>query len=102
MPADLPIKKLPKKVAIRGVSSNLYYSDEYVIATFYLQGKTGVAALTREIHLVDDLQANILIGADILTPEKIKLDYESQRIIIGSCQNLAVPFNSHARKDSNL
>ena len=44
----------------------------------------------------------MLIGADILTPEKMKLDYESQRIIIGSCQNLAVPFNSHARKDSNL
>ena len=36
VPADLPIKKLPKKVAIRGVGSNLYYSDEYVIATFYL------------------------------------------------------------------
>ena len=36
VPANLPIKKLLKKVAIRGISSNLYYLDEYVIATFYL------------------------------------------------------------------
>ena len=36
VPADLPIKKLLKKVAIQGIGSNLHYSDEYVIATFYL------------------------------------------------------------------
>ena len=36
VPTDLPIKKLLKKIAIRGISSNLHYSDEYVIATFYL------------------------------------------------------------------
>ena len=107
IPEGTEIKKLPKQIPIRGVGAQIHRTDEFAVLTFYLKGKDlkdqeAVAAITREIHIVDDLQANLLIGADILTPEGMTLDYQRQQITIGSCEDLKVAFNSYSRQEPNL
>lgn len=107
IPEGTEIKKLPKQIPIRGVGAQIHRTDEFAVLTMYFKGRDlknqeAVAAITREIHIVDDLQANLLIGADTLTPEGMTLDYQRQQITIGSCKDLKVAFNLYSRQEPNL
>lgn len=101
LPEGAQIQKLPKMVPIRGIGAQIHRTDKYVPITFYLKGEGATAAINRELHVVEDLRANMLIGSDILTPEGMILDYQKQQITVGNCEDLKVPFNSYARTDPN-
>ena len=100
------IKHMGSKVRIRGIGSQIHLSDEFIVLTFYLRGKLNgqqaAAAITRELHVVDELKANMLIGNDIITPEGMCLDFSKQQLLIGSCQNIRVPFSTVARQDPHV
>lgn len=49
-----------------------------------------MAKIVREVHLVDDLKANMLIGNDLIGPEGITIDVASKSAYISSC-GLTVP-----------
>ena len=49
------------------------------------KGKSILIKLTRDIHFVDDLKANLLIGMDILGPEGIVIDFPRESIIVTRC-----------------
>lgn len=106
IPAVIEIKKMAAKVPIRGLGSKIHHSDEYAVLTFYMEGvlpddkgTRAFAQITREVHIVDDLKAGILIGADILTPERMIIDFATQSIKIGSCRGMTVPMDSRARSE---
>ena len=73
------VKRIPTRILIRSIIIELYYSNKYVVITFYLEGtikgKTIFTKITREIYVIDDLKAGILIGVDILTLEYIVIDF---------------------------
>lgn len=100
--SSVTIKKLPSTIPIRGLGNRIQHSDEFAVFTFYFKGQNAVAAITRELHIVDDLRARVLIGTDILTPERIDLKFSVQQMVIGSCENLAIPFSSHSRQQPNI
>ena len=57
---------------------------------FYLPGTTnnGIKAIDcirREIHLVNNLRAKMLISNDIISPEQIIIDIANKSARIGSC-----------------
>ena len=103
MPSQTEVKRIPTKIPIRGIGSDLHYSDEYAVVTFYLEGTLSgssdvtFARITREVHLVDDLKAGMLMGADILTPEHMAMDFSKQTLVVGSCKSLIVPISTRAR-----
>ena len=102
IPGTAQLKKMAAKVPIRGLGSKIHYSDEYAVITFYMEGvlpdgARAFAQITREIHVVDDLKAGMLIGSDILTPERMAIDFATQSIKIGSCRGMTVPMDSRAR-----
>ena len=104
IPASAEVKKMAAKIPIRGLGSKIHHSDEYAILTFYMEGvlpdsTRAFAQITREIHVVDDLKAGMLIGADILTPERMVIDFATQSIKIGSCRDMTVPMDSRARSE---
>ena len=104
VPKDTEVKKMATKIPIRGLGSKIHHSDEFAILTFYMEGvlpdgTRAFAQITREIHIVDDLKAGLLIGADILTPERMVIDFATQNIRIGSCRDLVVPMDSRARSE---
>ena len=68
----LEIKKMASLIPIRGVGNKITYSDEYAIVTIYFNGLINsvirTTYLTMEVHIVDDLKANILIGTNTIAP----------------------------------
>ena len=104
VPPTTELKKMATKIPIRGLGTKIHHSDEYAVLTFFMEGvlpdgTRAFARITREIHIVDDLKAGMLIGADILTPERMVIDFATQSIKIGSCRDMTVPMDSRARSE---
>ena len=96
------VKKITTKISIRDLESKIHHFDEYAVYIFYIKDvlfdNTRIfAQITREIHIVDDLKADMLIEADILTPKRMIIDFVTQFIKIGNCRDIVVPMNSCAR-----
>lgn len=77
---------------VRGIGNAMVTSTEHLPLTFKVpgtvNGKPAVACFTRMVNIVDGLKAKMLIGNDILCPERITLNMGQELMIIGSCQNL--------------
>ena len=56
--------------------------------------------ITREIHIIDNLKANILIDSNILISKRIIINFDIQLIIIKSYRSITISINSRARLDS--
>lgn len=75
---------------VRDLNTHNHESNEYAIVDFYLNDVNKQKNLARahfrcEIHLIDDLKANVLIENDILDFEKIIIDSLTKTISINSC-----------------
>ena len=91
---NMEIKKMASPMKVRGLGSSSHSAEDYVDLDIYFptnHGKTAV--IHREIHIVDDLKANILIGTDILVPERIDVLLSQRKAIIGSCENVELDIN---------
>ncbi|TAQ84474.1 hypothetical protein B7494_g7190 [Chlorociboria aeruginascens] len=88
---DVKIRTMATPIMVRGISNLKHPTSKYVIIPFYLQGNDSYACITREIHLVNDLQAKMLIGVDILAPEGIDICISTRTATISHCGNLEVP-----------
>ena len=98
------IKKITIKIPIRGLGSKVHHSDEFAILTFYMEGvlpddTCAFTQITRKIHIIDNLKVGILIGADILTPERMIINFAIQNIRISSCRDIVVSMDSRARSE---
>ncbi|TAQ86585.1 hypothetical protein B7494_g5085 [Chlorociboria aeruginascens] len=88
---SIKIRKMAAPIMVRGISDLKHPTSEYVILTFYIHGHNAYASITREIHLVDNLQAKMLIGVDILGPEEIDISISKQSATIGACEGMEIP-----------
>ena len=105
IPVTAEVKKITVKISIRGLRFKIHHFDEYAIHIFYIKDvlfdNTRVfAQITREIHIVDDLKANMLIEADILTSKRIIINFITQFIKIDSYRDIVVSMNSRIRFES--
>lgn len=85
------ISKMASPLRVRGVGSSQHETSEYLVTPCYFPGidKHGnevLACARREIHIVDGLRANMLIGNDFIGPEGISIDIANQKAYIGSCK----------------
>lgn len=75
-------------------------TDQYAIATILLlrtsEEKPARAKIIKEIHLVDGLKANMLIGNDILGLEQISIMIPTKTAHIGNCY-VTVPIDIKTR-----
>lgn len=100
---DIEIKQMASSIPIRGVGSNVHQTSQFAIFPLFLPGThkiigKKVTALTalREVHIVDNLKAKMLIGMDIIMPEKIDVIVSTSSASIGSCQ-VEMPLEIRAR-----
>jgi len=79
---------------------NQHMMSEYIIATLWILGKDREgpveAVLTCELHIVDKLEANMLVGIDIMTPEKMDILLSEKVLHIGTCR-IDVPIQVQIR-----
>ena len=62
--------------------------------------KLAYAYIEREIHLVDNLAINILLGVDILAPEKARIDFATRCITFSYYDEISVPIDIAPRGQS--
>ena len=106
-PGKMEVRKLASPVPVRGVGGKIVKANEYVVTQLYIDGittdgKPATACVTAEIHLVDDLKANMLIGVNVLKPQKMVLDFEHNTLAIGSCQGIKATIDPVSRAKPHL
>lgn len=85
------IKAMKVLLRVKGIGSGTHLAMDYVHLSFYFpgtidKGQPVLAEIKREIHLVDDLKAKMLIENDILIPEGFLIDLTKREAIISSCK----------------
>ena len=82
------IRTMATPLKVRGLGTHRHESSEYAICDIHLKGekdgKPVTSVLRREIHLVDNLKANMLIGNDIIGSEGIVIDPVKKQAFITS------------------
>ena len=100
------IKKTSSPIPVRGLGNKVHYSSEYFVVDMYFQGVSNdvssTAHIRREIHVVDDLKVNVLVGVDILAAESMLLDFGKKTLSIGSCQDLVTDIDILSKSEPNL
>ena len=72
--SELFVKIITNSVIIRKIEFNKHKTSEYVIILLYFSDENVIVILTsREIYIVDDFKANVLINMNIMILEKIDI-----------------------------
>jgi hypothetical protein len=95
---QLRIINRASSVRVRGIGSQSHVSNSFIVMTMYFPNSDGskLAKITRELHLVEGLGCKLLIGIDIIKPDRITPDVHNETAHIGSC-GLDVPIRIMAR-----
>jgi len=86
----LSSRKSQSPVHIKGLGNEMYLSKESVVLDVFFPDVTNtrLAKITREFHIVQDMDCGLLIGNDIIEPEGIVMDLAKKRMRISSCGNM--------------
>jgi hypothetical protein len=87
----LSSRKSQSPVHIKGVGDEMYLSKESVVLDVFFPDVTNtrLAKITREFHIVQDMDCGLLIGNDIIEPEGIVINLAKKRMQISACDNMA-------------
>lgn len=85
-----------KTTRVKGIGDDWYDSSEYITITLYFRahlpnGSEVLAAVPMSLRIVNGLEANVLIGMDVLGPEGAILNMKTKQMILPRCQNACVP-----------
>ncbi len=86
---------------VRDIKANVHEIQKHVNFSIYLSSKDDFIKLIeihREMHLIENLKANMLIDNDILEFEDIIIDVQKKNVIIQSCENLIIEMKIHQRE----
>ena len=91
---EVEIRRMASPLRVKGLGSAMHDTDEYVLIPMYIpstksDGTRVLCHITREVHLVDNLKAHMLLGNDVIGPERIVLDIARNKAYIGSCDATA-------------
>lgn len=88
---DIEIRKMATPLRVKGIGDKIETSTEYVQLKMWVPGvdketgKPAYAVMERELHIVEALAPNILMGTDIMVPEKSTINLDKKTLFIGSC-----------------
>ena len=81
---------MPVPLKVRGIGASRHESNEFALTALYIpgldrEGSEVYACIKCELHLVEGLKANMLIGNDILCTEGFTINLASASAHILSC-----------------
>ena len=92
------IYDMASPMEVRGIGSASHNASQFVLVSIYLLGRDRkIALIEREVHIVDNLKVNLLVGMDILAPEGILIDLENRLATIRSCESIQLPLTIESR-----
>ena len=82
---ELFVKIMTNLIIVRKIESNKHEISKYVITLFYFLNENVIVMLiSREIYIVNDLKANVLIKINIMISEKIDILIYQAKAEIGN------------------
>jgi len=76
---------------VEGLGGAKFTATHVVLLTIYMKGTDGrYAQLVRPFHLLKKLSVPLLIGNNIMKPEKFDLLYSTNQLRIGACDGVCV------------
>lgn len=89
---ELKIGLSPEPITVRGIGGTPHISREYVTFSLKIPSVDGRCAVLapREFHLVSHLGCGVLVGTDILKPERFIMDLGKCNVLLPHCDNLLV------------
>src|SRR5271170_3890012 len=86
----LSSRKSQSPVHVKGIGDEMYLSKESVVLDVFFPDVTNtrLAKITREFHIVQDMDCGLLIGNDIIEPEGIVINLAKKRMQISACNNM--------------
>src|SRR5271168_1318964 len=99
----LSSRKSQSPVHIKGLGDEMYLSKEPVVLDVFFPDVTNtrLAKITREFHIVQDMDCGFLIGNDIIEPEGIVIDLAKKRMRISACDNMACRLKVRRKRQMN-
>ena len=103
---ECSIHKTNSLISIRDID-DVQKFNEFVLIIMYINDIINnnnkinlsiIVAITRQIHLINDLKIKIFVDNDIITSKKILLNFDRQKIRIDNCRNLHTLFNIKTRQ----
>ena len=91
----IPVRKIPTPMNIRGIGDRRHNASEYIKISLFFFAQEGIAEIHRELYVVEDLTAVALIGIDILSPERIVLDFDKDVTRFNAYEELQIPIGVH-------
>jgi hypothetical protein len=82
-------------VSVRGIDNKAQQTSTYVVLQLFIpaydsNGKSKMAEIRREFHIVSDLRCKLIIGEDVIEPEGFVINSQARKASIKSCDNLNV------------
>src|SRR5271155_5746647 len=99
----LSSRKSQSPVHIKGFGDEMYLSKESVVLDVFFPDVTNtrLAKITREFHIVQDMDCGLLIGNDIIEPEGIVIDLAKKRMQISACDNMTCRLKVRRKRQTN-
>lgn len=95
------ISTMSTPLKVRGIDTLKHESSEFAALSLWFPGKNAIGdlvytALRCEIHRVEGLRANLLIGNNIMSPEVVVIDLGKKAAVIGAC-GISINVNTRQR-----
>jgi hypothetical protein len=89
-------------LTVRKVSEVTHTTKEYILVSIYFSktsdsNKSVLIKIVREIHIIENLKANMLIENDVLDSEEFVLDVSNKSVYIKSC-NIIIELKIRSRE----
>src|SRR5271163_3111659 len=96
----LSSRKSQSPVHIKGLRNEMYLSKESVVLDVFFPDVTNtrLAKITREFHIVQDMDCGLLVGNDIIEPEGIVINLAKKKMQISTCDNMACHLKVQRKK----
>ena len=95
---QIKIHTMSSPMEVRGIGLTSHSANVYARVDFYLPGKDGrTAYFQREVHLVENLKANLLMGIDIISPEQIHINTSREVAMVRLCDNIELALSIQTR-----
>jgi hypothetical protein len=97
-------RNVKSPVHIKGIGDEMYLSKESVVLDVFFPDVTNtrLAKITREFHIVQDMDCGLLVGNDIIEPEGIVINLAKKKMQISTCDNMACHLKVQRKKRTTL
>jgi hypothetical protein len=98
------VKCMSSHIPVRGFGNKVSTASEFLSLDVFMEGidelGPATAKITMEVHIVDHLKANVLVGTGVLNAHGISLDLGTQEAVIAKCNRIRIPICCVAKPHS--